>query len=48
MWHWESSLVLCDDLEVCDGRGRGRLNREKRYIIVTDLHCCTAETNTVL
>ena len=31
--------MLCDDLEGCDGSGRGRLNREAIYIIMGDLPC---------
>ena len=31
--------MLCDDLEGCDGSGRGRLNREAIYIIMDDLPC---------
>ena len=42
--------MLCDDLDVwVRGRG-GRLKREVIYvcIIMADLFCCTADTNTTL
>ena len=36
------SLALCDDLEGRDGEGEGG----SVCMIMADLHCCMAETNT--
>ena len=48
LWSRESSLVLCDGLEWGEvGRG-GVLEGRDVCIIMADLHCCMAETNTVL
>ena len=42
------SQVLYGDLKGRDEERGGRLRRERIYIykIMTDLHCCMAETNT--
>ena len=42
--------MLCVDLEGWDGAWGGREAQEGGdiCIIMTDLHCCTAETNTTL
>ena len=42
--------MLYDDLEVGDGIGGGREAQEGEdiCIIMTNLHCCMAETNTTL
>lgn len=41
--------MLCDYLEGWDGVGvGGRCKREGICVKVTDLHCCTVETDTVL
>ena len=37
---WDPSLALCDDLEWWEGI--------HIYIYITDLGCCTAETNRTL
>ena len=48
LWSRESSLVLCDGLEWGEvGRG-GVLEGGDVCIIMADLHCCMAETNTIL
>jgi len=41
------ALELHDDLEGWDGRSREKLKKEGVFIIMTDLHCCIAETNTL-
>ena len=44
--HREPTLALCDDLERV---GWGQLREAMdTYIIMTDFHCCTAETNRTL
>ena len=41
--------MLCDDLEGQDGWGsQAEPKREEIYIVMTDLLCCMAETNTIL
>ena len=47
MQHREPSLELHDDLEGWYGESREKLKKEGIFIIMTDLHCRTAETNTL-
>ena len=48
MEHREPSQVLCDGLEGWGQRGEGGSRGRGCSIIMADLHCCMAETNTTL
>ena len=43
----ELQSALCDGLERWDGRGQEG-EREDLCMIMANLHCCMAETNTIL
>ena len=44
----ELSSVLCGDLEGWDGGGREVQEGGDICILIADLHCCSAKTNTIL
>ena len=45
----EFNPAFCDDTEERDGGAvGGRLMKEGLYIVMTDSHCCMAETHTTL
>ena len=46
--------MLCEDLDGCDGGGEGNEREAQKgedthvHRVMTDLSCCTTETNTTL
>ena len=46
--HREPSRVLCDDLGGGMGGGRDAQEGDDICVTVTDLCCCTAETNSIV